>query len=91
VGTARKFVKYRNRKLHEEGSMEPYISMEKLGEIAASGGEVLVLDDATGKDLTAATLARILYDRVRSGSAVKVEAIQKLLVESRHARHRKAA
>lgn len=79
----RKFVKYRNRKLHEEGSKEAYLSMQELGDVVASGGEVVVVDDGTGEDLTAMTLARILYDRCREGHPVDPKAIQKILVDSR--------
>ena len=79
----RKFVKYRNRKLHEEGSEESYVSMADLGDVVASGAEVLVVDDRTGEDLTAMTLARILYDRCREGCAVKVAALREILVDAR--------
>ena len=79
----RRFVKYRNRKLHEEGSPEPYTSMSDLVEVVAAGDDVVVVDDATGEDLTLVTLARILYDICREdGKAVKVQAIRKLITES---------
>jgi len=87
----RKFVKYRNRKLHEEGSPEPYVSMSDLGDVVAAGVEVRVIDDATGKDLTLLTLARILYDRCREGYPVRPEAVQKLLVELKKPRASRAA
>ena len=70
-GNMRKFVKYGNRKLHEEGSLASYVSMSELGYIVAAGQEISVVDDLTGCDLTAATLARILYDRCRDGYAVR--------------------
>jgi polyhydroxyalkanoate synthesis regulator protein len=79
----RKFVKYRNRKLHENGSKKSYFSMQELGDVVAAGAEVSIVDDATGEDLTTMTLARILYDRCREGYPVRTEAIQKILIESR--------
>lgn len=90
-GNMRKFVKYGNRKLHEEGSLASYVSMSELGYIVAAGQEISVVDDLTGCDLTAATLARILYDRCRDGYAVRPDAIQKLLVESKKLKASKAA
>lgn len=87
----RKFVKYRNRKMHEEGSLDSYVSMSELGVIVAAGHQVSVVDDSTGEDLTAATLARILYDRCRDGYAVRPELIQKLLVDSKKQRSNRAA
>ena len=79
----RQFVKYLNRKLHEVGSKETYVSMAELGDIVASGVAVEIVDDATGEDLTTATLARILYDRCREGYPIRREAIQKLLIEGK--------
>jgi polyhydroxyalkanoate synthesis regulator protein len=76
----RKFVKYRNRKLHEEGSQTPYVSMRDLAAVVLSGDEVQIIDDETGKDLTLATLGRILYDLCRGDDAVvSVEAVRDVL------------
>lgn len=93
--SARKFIKYRNRKLHEEGSEESYVSMAELGDVVASGADVVVVDDATGDDLTLMTLARILYDKCRGGypasraTAIRA-AIQKILVDDRRPRAKAA-
>jgi polyhydroxyalkanoate synthesis regulator protein len=89
--TTRKFVKYRNRKLHEEGSEESYVSMAGLGDIVASGADVVVEDDRTGEDLTVMTLARILYDRCREGYTVKAAALKEILVDARKPKASKAA
>lgn len=62
----RKFVKYANRKVHEIGSEEPYVSMDDVAAFVRAGDDVEVTDDATGKDITAATLARIVYDTCRT-------------------------
>lgn len=86
----RKFVKYRNRKLHEEGSEISYVSMADLGDIVASGAEVVVEDDRTREDLTTMTLARILYDRCRDGWKVPASAIRDLLRDSRRGKAKAA-
>lgn len=80
TNVGRKFVKYKNRKLHEEGSDVPYVSMQELDDIVASGADVSVIDDSTGKDVTTMTFARILYERCRDGGQVPAKAIQKILV-----------
>ena len=87
----RKFVKYRNRKIHEDGSAEAYVSMADLGDIVATGAEVEVVDDSTGDDLTVLTLARILYERCREGYAVRPRDIQKIIVDGTKPRTSKAA
>lgn len=62
----RRFVKYRNRKIHEVGSQEAYVSMEYVADLVKRGVEVEVIDDVTSEDLTAETLARIVYDACRT-------------------------
>lgn len=76
----RKFVKYRNRKIHELGSDQSYVSMEEIAVVVEKGEDVEVVEDATGKDLTLVTLARILYDRCREpGSKIPVNDIRTIL------------
>ena len=87
----RKFVKYLNRKIHEEGSRKTYVSMVELGHIVAQGHDVLIVDDATGEDVTLLTLARILYERCRDGYAVMPEAIAQLITAGKRPRTSKAA
>lgn len=62
----RKFVKYENRKIHEIGSSEHYVTMDGLADIVARGEDVEIIDDQTGKDVTSTMLARLVYDASRS-------------------------
>lgn len=79
----RKFVKYRNRKLHEIGKASSYITMEGLLEVVAGGEEIEVVDDDTGADLTAFTMARLVYERSRSEmTAYAVKDLRKLIMTS---------
>jgi polyhydroxyalkanoate synthesis regulator protein len=80
----RKFVRYRNRKVHEVGSAEPHhTSMSELAVFVARGEEIEVVDDATGEDLTVAVLARILYDRcLRDSTAVPEGTLRDLIVRA---------
>ena len=60
----KKIKKYTNRKLYDTEIGE-YVSMLGVGEEIASGADVVVADDRTGRDITFETLTRILYERVR--------------------------
>jgi polyhydroxyalkanoate synthesis regulator protein len=77
----RRYIKYQNRKLHEEGSQEPYISgMEELAEAVARGDEVEVVDDLTGEDVTLSVLARIIYDLSRVSLKTSTVAVLSQLI-----------
>lgn len=57
--------RYENHKHYDVGT-GAYVSMVKVGEMAATEeGGVKVVSDRTGKDLTLESLARSLYDHLR--------------------------
>jgi polyhydroxyalkanoate synthesis regulator protein len=79
----RKFVKYANRKLHEAGADNSYVTMAELLVIVANGDDVEVLDDQTGEDITAFVLARLVYDRCRMDKrAYKTADLQKVIMSN---------
>jgi polyhydroxyalkanoate synthesis regulator protein len=79
----RQFVKYRNRKIHELGDEHPYTTMEELLAIVERGEQIRVTEDETGSDITAFTLARIIYDRSRvDKDAYRASELHKLIVSS---------
>lgn len=57
--------KYENRKLYNE-EKSSYISMLELADLAVKGNDLKVVCDRTGRDLTLETLARALYERLKS-------------------------
>jgi PHB/PHA accumulation regulator DNA-binding domain len=60
----RRFKKFSNRKLYDlDGSR--YVSMLELAKVTASGPDVVVEDDRTGRDITLETLARALYELLK--------------------------
>lgn len=62
--TPRRFKKFSNRKLYDlDGSR--YVSMVELARVVASGPDVVVEDDRTGRDITLETLARALYELLK--------------------------
>lgn len=79
----RKIIKYRNRKMHEVGSGEMYVSMDGLEDIVAKGDELEVIDDRTGEILTVAVLARILYNRcLKDSTTVEEKVLRDLIVDA---------
>jgi polyhydroxyalkanoate synthesis repressor PhaR len=63
---ARLIKRYDNRKLYDTAAKR-YISLEEIAELVRAGEQVAVTDNATGADLTAPTLARIILEE-QSGS-----------------------
>jgi len=84
VPRTREFVKYANRKIHEVGSDESYVTMMEIHAAVRAGSVIKVTEDATGADLTAFTLARLVYDRARrDADAFKAEDLRRLIREGR--------
>jgi polyhydroxyalkanoate synthesis repressor PhaR len=60
--------RYENRKLYDAEAGR-YVTLDDLGRVVAGGAEVEVVDQKTGEDLTAFTLAQVLLERVRTGAS----------------------
>lgn len=54
--------RYPNRKYYDTEARR-YISLEAISQIIRQGGEVRVVDHASGEDLTAITLMQIIYEQ----------------------------
>ena len=54
--------RYSNRKLYDT-QKNRYINLEAIAQIIRSGDEVQVVDNTTGEDLTAVTLAQVIIER----------------------------
>lgn len=79
----RVFIRYANRKLHEQGSRKAYVSMTYLLKIVCSGERIQVLEDTSGKDLTSYTLGRLIFDRCRKDKdAFNVDLLQEVLMKA---------
>lgn len=60
-----RIVKYENRKLYDSESAR-YVSMLELSDLVVERGEVIVVSDRTGKDITLQTLCHALYARLKT-------------------------
>lgn len=58
---ARLIKRYENRKLYDTEAKR-YVSLHGIAALVRAGQEVVVLDNATGSDITAQTLAKIIVD-----------------------------
>ena len=54
--------RYPNRKLYNTET-STYVTLEDIAQLVSAGEEVRILDNKTKKDLTAMTLAQILYEQ----------------------------
>jgi polyhydroxyalkanoate synthesis regulator protein len=60
----RRFKKYANRKFYDV-DRGVYAAVSEIAAVVKRGGNVVMVCDRTGRDLTAEILVRILYEEVR--------------------------
>lgn len=65
---ARRIRRYGNRKLYDPAAGR-YVTLQQLAELVGAGHELLVTDQASGEDLTNATLAQVLLEQMRGGAS----------------------
>ena len=58
--------RYANRKLYNTATSR-YITLRGISDLLEGGGEVKVIDNETGEDMTAVTLSQILVETERGG------------------------
>jgi len=71
--------RYSNRKLYDTQTSH-YVTLAQIATIIRAGDEIQVLDKDTGKDLTAATMAQILFEETKNGQALAAEGLRKIIV-----------
>ena len=64
----RRIRRYGNRKLYDPEAGR-YVTLQQLAELVGAGHELLVTDQASGEDLTNATLAQVLLEQMRGGAS----------------------
>jgi polyhydroxyalkanoate synthesis repressor PhaR len=75
--------KYANRKLYDTTD-KCYLTMDRLAELIKEGAEVEIVDNETGKDLTASILTQLLArERLDSESAVPPGILMQMLRKGR--------
>lgn len=61
--------RYPNRKLYDTVASR-YVTLEDIAQMVKRGDEVRILDNKTKKDLTALTLAQILYEQEKNDRSI---------------------
>jgi len=68
--------RYQNRKLYDT-SDSCYVTLEDIGEMIRIGKEIKVIDNKSGEDLTAVTLAQIIFEAQKRKTSVLPESLLK--------------
>jgi polyhydroxyalkanoate synthesis repressor PhaR len=59
--------RYANRKLYDT-ALSRYITLDRISDMLKSGQEVEVVDSKTGDDLTAVTLAQVMFEQEKKAT-----------------------
>ena len=73
--------RYPNRKLYDTEAKQ-YITLEGVATLIRQGGEVQVLDHATGEDLTAVTLTQVIFEQEKKRSGFLPQSVLTGLIQS---------
>jgi polyhydroxyalkanoate synthesis repressor PhaR len=71
--------RYSNRKLYDTQDSH-YVTLAQIAKIIRAGEEIRVTNKNTGKDLTAATMAQIIFEETKNGQPLAVEGLRKIIV-----------
>ena len=72
--------RYSNRKLYDTQDSH-YVTLTDLAKLIRDGEEIQVTSKDTGKDLTTATLAQIIFEETKGGQALlPVPSLRKIIV-----------
>lgn len=74
----RQITRYGSRKLYDTHARR-YVSLEELARHVRDGEHLQVTDKKTGQDVTAQTLALVVYEQARQGAAVTTEALHDMI------------
>ena len=67
--TMRTIKRYSNRKLYDTKDSH-YVTLPQIAAIIRDGDDAQVIDHASGRDLTAATMAQIIFEEERCGPRI---------------------
>ena len=76
--TTRQITRYGSRKLYDTQARR-YVSLDELARHVRDGEHLRVTDKKSGQDVTAQTLALVLYEQARAGAAVTSEALHDVI------------
>lgn len=71
--------RYSNRKLYDTQDSH-YVALAQVAAFIRAGEEIRVISKETGKDLTAATMAQIIFTDTKNGQPLPVAGFRKIIV-----------
>jgi polyhydroxyalkanoate synthesis repressor PhaR len=71
--------RYSNRKLYDTQESH-YVTLAQIAAIIRAGDDIHVLHKSTGEDLTAATMAQIIFEETKQGQTLPVPELRKIIV-----------
>lgn len=71
--------RYSNRKLYDTQDSH-YVTLAQIAAIIRAGEEIAVTSKETGKDITAATMAQIIFEETKNGQPLPVPGLRKIIV-----------
>lgn len=71
--------RYANRKLYDTQESH-YVTLTDVAKLIREGEEIRVTAKESGRDLTAATMAQIIFEETKGGQALPIPALRKIIV-----------
>jgi polyhydroxyalkanoate synthesis repressor PhaR len=78
MATERTIKRYSNRKLYDTRDSR-YVTLEQIARMIREGDEIRVVENATGQDLTAATMAQIIFEEEKRGPHLPIEGLRRII------------
>ena len=76
--TARTIKRYSNRKLYDTHDSY-YVTLQQIAALIRNGDEIRVIDKTTQQDLTAATMAQIIFEEEKRGPRLPAEGLRRII------------
>jgi polyhydroxyalkanoate synthesis repressor PhaR len=76
--TARTIKRYSNRKLYDTHDSH-YVTLQQIAGLIRNGDEIRVIDKTTQQDLTAATMAQILFEEEKRGPRLPADGLRRII------------
>jgi polyhydroxyalkanoate synthesis repressor PhaR len=70
--------RYANRKLYDTQDSH-YVTLGKVAELVRAGGDLRVIENDTQRDITAATMALIIFEEEKRSPRLRVEALRRII------------
>ena len=78
ISMVRTIKRYSNRKLYDTTDSR-YVTLQQIAGLIRNGDEIRVIDKTTQQDLTAATMAQIIFEEEKRGPRLSIEGLRKII------------